>query len=181
MDSYGGDIPILVIDYSGSFTEDELRKNKLEETSEIHIFNAKESIIKIQCGPTMEYVVDNVVEALVTLDHDMPVTQQDILQKCTYEAFRLNGYITFIRTNDLEGYLITGGNLAQGENSAIQNSRSAIGKLSICRYVYITISVAVLIDLIGIISSGCICINRPQRKIGNRCIHLNLAGGGRNV
>lgn len=92
--------PILIIDYSGSFTEDELRKNELGNYEKIHVFNMKDELVEITCGTTVEYVVDNIVAALVSLKHDMPVTQQDILKECVDNVMHVNGYITFKKVYD---------------------------------------------------------------------------------
>lgn len=89
------EMPVLIIDFSGSYTREELEKNGLKLSVLKECNNPRECIVYVEGGTTKEEVADTVTDALVASMDICAMMQRKILMEVCESVISENGYISF--------------------------------------------------------------------------------------
>lgn len=87
-------VPTLVLDFSGSYTNRELKKNGFTDEQFQTINLRKEGIALMVCK---EQAVDMVVDSIITLLNISSLYQKKILREACEKTFEFNGFFSFAR------------------------------------------------------------------------------------
>jgi len=86
---------VYVLDFSGSYDEEELRKNEFKQTESVTIWNPKDYPVCISGGNTDEEVIENMTDAVITIFHVGSMMQQKIINMACNVVLSRYGYISF--------------------------------------------------------------------------------------
>lgn len=91
-------IPVLIVDFSGSYTDRELEKNfRKNQKISIATSNPKMTLVIISAGKN---TVENVTDALIQILDVQSMLQRQLLEEISWNVLKQSGYISFKRLYD---------------------------------------------------------------------------------
>lgn len=92
------EMPVVVVDYSGSYTEDELQKSNLSVSEDMmKVYDPDKEHIQIACGETQEDMVATIADAILVMVESDSQLQRDLLETVSKTIIGTEVYITFPR------------------------------------------------------------------------------------
>lgn len=88
-------IPVLILDFSGSYTMHELQKAKLDQSIPVQMISMHECLVDIRAGNDSIEVAENLTDSLGKVLGDIPMMQMQILQEACEKLMQRNGYVSF--------------------------------------------------------------------------------------
>ena len=85
---------VIIIDFSGSYTQKEFEKSKLNKDILVHEINMKQNKLFLYNGDTQEDVVENMVDALIVTIGIDAMMQRQVLQEACEQILRTKHYIS---------------------------------------------------------------------------------------
>lgn len=88
-------MPVLIVDFSGSYTEDELNKNNFVSNTKIWRMNAKEEVVRISASETD--IVEHIADSLIATFKVESMMQRKILREACEKVLYMNNYFSFFK------------------------------------------------------------------------------------
>ena len=94
-DSIRDGIAVLIVDFSGSYTEYEMERAELDKSLAVDIKNPYKGVVNLVSGETLEVAVENLSSSLCEALGIQAMTQRELLLNISEKLMQANGYVTF--------------------------------------------------------------------------------------
>lgn len=98
-------IGVLIVDFSGSYTEYEIERAQLDNSITVDVKNPYKSAVELMAGQTMEEAVENLAKSLYVALEINAVTQKELVLNICEILMSRNRCVTFHDLYDLLGEL----------------------------------------------------------------------------